>query len=111
MRTPQRMQFSEIGRPSNGLNDAPVALRRSLTSDLSLAEVGLQYAVSSFDPRLYIIFREEGGTVGVFARHIHDISGCGETGVLEQTTKFPETRFGERKLQESAFVHVGMESY
>ena len=41
--------------------------------------------------------------------HIDDISGCGMHGVLDCARKFLQKRFGVLKLQESDFVHVGME--
>ena len=47
--------------------------------------------------------------VGVFTTHIDDILGCGVHGILECTRKFLQKRFGGLKLQESDFVHVGME--
>ena len=46
---------------------------------------------------------------GAFTAHIDDILGCGVHGILECTRKFLQKRFGVLKLQESDFVHVGME--
>ena len=45
----------------------------------------------------------------VFTTHIDDILGCGIHGVLDCARKFLEKRFGSLKLQESEFVHVGVE--
>ena len=47
--------------------------------------------------------------MGVFSTHIDEILGCGAPGVLERTRHFLERRFGALKVQENAFVHVGME--
>ena len=46
---------------------------------------------------------------GAFTTRIDDILGCGEPGVMEKLRQFLELRFGELKLQEKHFVHVGME--
>ena len=64
---------------------------------------------STFDPSLFFVFRAKGGAVGVFATQIDDILGRGESGVLAKMRTLLERRFGELKLQESSFVHVGME--
>ena len=58
---------------------------------------------------MYFIFDKTNAAVGVFTTHIDDILGCGLHGILDRTGKFPEQRFGPLKLQESEFVHVGME--
>ena len=47
--------------------------------------------------------------LGVSTTHIDDILGCGVPGILERTRQFLQKRFGGLKLQESDFVHVGME--
>ena len=71
--------------------------------------MGLLYKASSFDPCLYFIYDKSNVAVGVFTAHIDDILGCGVQGILECTRKFLQKRFGILKLQESDFVHVGME--
>ena len=50
--------------------------------------VGLKFAVSNLDPRLYVVFNREDEAAGVFASHIDDISGRGVPGVLERTRFF-----------------------
>ena len=65
--------------------------------------------MSSFDPCLYFIYDKSNVAVGAFTTHIDDILGCGVQGILECTRKFLQKRFGLLKLQESEFVHVGME--
>ena len=64
-------RFWKLNAPAFGLDDAPVASHRSLQKpfvnlDLFIAQVGLQYTVSSFDPRFIFVFRKEGGAVGAF---------------------------------------------
>ena len=60
-------------------------------------------------PVFFFVYRGNGSAVGVFATHIDDILGCGEVGVMGKLREFSELRFGELKLQEGEFVHVGME--
>ena len=107
-------RFWELNAPAYGLNDAPVAFRRAIQRYLrnreeSIKAVGLLYTVSSSDPCLNFIYDKTNVAVGVFTTHIDDILGCGLHGTLEGTRKFLEKRFGPLKLQESEFVHVGME--
>ena len=104
----------KLNAPAYGLNDAPVAFRRSLkrhlmNSTLSMDRVGLKCIGSSFDPCLFFVFRKTGSAVGAFTTHIDDILGCGEPGVMDGIRTFLELRFGELKSQEGNFVHVGME--
>ena len=100
--------------PAYGLNDAPVAFRRSLRIFLvnsveSLASVGLRCGVSPFDPRLYFVYNRSGSAVGAIATHIDDILGCGEYGLLAKIRPFSEKRFGTLGAQEWSLVHVDME--
>ena len=86
-------RFWELNAPAYGLNDDPVAFRRTLqkyllNNDQSLKAVGLLYKVSSFGPCLYFIFDKTNAAVGVFTTHIDDIWGCGLHGVLDRTRKF-----------------------
>ena len=104
----------KLKAPAYGLNDAPVAFHRSLKSHLLNKELfrekaGLHCVSSAFDPCLFFIFNGKGPAVGAFTTHIDDILGCGEPGVMEKLRQFLEFRFGELKLQEKQFVHVGME--
>ena len=106
--------FCKLNAPTYGLNDAPAAFHRTLqkyltNSDASIKAVGLIYTVSSFDPCLYFIYDQSNVAAGVFTTHIDDILGCGVPGILERTRQFLQKRFGGLKLQESDFVHVGME--
>ena len=100
--------------PAYGVNDAPAAVRRSLeryilNSGLSMKCVGRRCQATTFDSCLFFVFRGEGHAVGAFAAHIDDILGRGEPGVLAKIRNFSERRFGGLKLQESSFVHVGVE--
>ena len=66
--------------PAYGLNDAAVAFRRPLFGYLansaeSFSGVGLRFEASSFDPRLFFVFRKSGGRVGAIATHIYDFLG------------------------------------
>ena len=104
----------ELKAPAYGLNDAPVACRRSLKRHLlnkeqSMKKVGLFCVSSTFDPCLFYIFNGKGPAVGVFATHIDDILGCGEPGVMDKLRQFSELRFGKLKVQEKQSVHVGLE--
>ena len=80
-----------------------------MNNALSMERVGLRCEGSSYDPCLFFMFRGKGPAVGAFTTHIDDILGCGEPGVMERLRQFSELRFGELKLQESNFVHVGMD--
>ena len=98
--------------PAYSLNDAPAAFRRALkryllNSELYMKCVGLGCQAPTFDPCLFFAFRAEGQAVGAFATHIDDILGCGKPDIL--TCFFFGQRFGELKLREELFVHVGME--
>ena len=91
-----------------------MAFHRSLKKHLlesasSLESVGLRCEGSTFDPCLFFVYRGNGSAVGVFTTHIDDILGCGEDEVMTKLREFLEIRFGELKVQESKFVHVGME--
>ena len=44
----------------------------------------------------------------MFATHIADVLGRGEPDVLPKIRGFSEQRFGAMKLQENAFLHVGV---
>ena len=77
--------------------------------DESVNKVRLRCQVSNSDPCLFFVFRESGSAAGVFTAHIDDIIGCGGPDVLSKILQFSERRFGELKLQESFFVHVGMD--
>ena len=70
--------------------------------------MSLRCQASTFAPFLFIAFRAKGGAVGVFATHIDDIRGCGESGVLAKIRILLVPRSGELKLQESSSVHMGM---
>lgn len=74
-----------------------------------MEEVGLRCQVSSFDPRLFFVFRKVGGVVGAFTSRIYDILGCGEPGVLTKSREFSEYPFGAVEPRGSSLVHVGME--
>ena len=62
----------KLRAPAYGLNDAPVAFRNLLNSVDSLARAGLKFQVSSFGPRLYLIFRRSGGATGAITTHFGD---------------------------------------
>ena len=103
-----------MNAPAYSLNDAPVAPHCSLQkhlvkSDLPLARKRWQYAVSSFDPCPCSVFRKGGGAASAFTTNIEDNLGCGAPGVPGRAKDIPGTHFGELELQESSFVHVGME--
>ena len=51
----------------------------------------------------------DGGAVGAPTTHIDDILGCGERGVPSRLQTFLGSRLGEWELQESSFVHLGMD--
>ena len=95
------------------MNDSPVAPHLSLrkcspNSDGSVAEVGLQFRVSSFGPFLYFGFRKDGGCVEGFATGTNDMLGRGGQDVLSKARISFRRLLGERKVQEPPFVHVGM---
>ena len=101
---------------SGHLNLRPVVLnfhralkKHLLNSDESLKQVGLRCRILTLGPCLFFIFRTTGSAVGVFATRTHDVLGGGEPDVLIRIRKFPGRRLGELKLQESSFLHVGME--
>ena len=103
-----------MNAPAYSLDGAPVAFRRSLrkclaNSDLSPANEGLQYKVSSLDTCLCSAFRRNGGAAGAHATHIDNMLACGERGVLSRTQTSSEARLGKLKLQESPSAYVGME--
>ena len=74
-----------------------------------MERAGLFCVSSSYDTCLSFVFKGKGPAVGASTTHIDDILGCGEPGVMEKLRQFSELRFGEFKLQEKQFVHVGME--
>ena len=111
-RNPNRVW--RFNAPAYGRNDLPVefhkALKRYLLkSEASLKMVGLRFETSTLDPCLYVVFNGEKEAAGVFASHIDDILGCGAAGVLDRTRYYAEQRLCALKVQENAFVHVGME--
>ena len=71
--------------------------------------VGLRCQAFAFDPSLFSVFRDEGQAVGACTAHIDDILGCREPDVLTEMRSFLEQLFRGLKLQEEAFVHLGME--
>ena len=79
-----------------------------IAAEDSLAEVGLEFEVSSFDPCLFFVYRRDGGAVGDFATRIDDILGRGAWGVPSKTRAFLELRFGKLKVQESPFARAGV---
>ena len=98
--------------PAYGLNDAPANVRRSskkrlLDSKTSLRRVRLRRQTSTFDQRLFLFYRATDGAAGAFATYIDNIFGRGELDVLPKIRTFLEQRFGELKLQESSYGHVG----
>ena len=105
---------AQTGPGNRWVHDSPVAFRRSrkkhlLNSEEYMNKVGSRCQVSNFDPCLFSVFRETGSAVGAFTAHIDDIVGCGEPDVPSKIRQFAEQRFGELKLQESSFLHVGAE--
>ena len=96
-----------LNAPAYGLNDEPVGFHKTLKryllkSETSLKLAGLRFEVATLDSCLYILYNSEREAAGVFSSDIDDILGCGARYYLEQ-------RFGPLKVQENAFVHVGME--
>ena len=111
---PCEKRARKLKAPAYGLNDAPAAFRRSLkrhilNSDLSVKNAELRRMTSAFDPCPFFVFRDQGREVGAFATHIDDILGCGEPDVLPKIRRSSGQRFGAMKLQETSFVHVGVE--
>ena len=87
-----------------------MSLRKYLLKSVDLrAKVGFRFRVSSSHPRLFLLFRRDGGAVGAFATHMEDVLGCGEQDVLTKIRVFPENHFGTLKVRESPFVRVGVE--
>ena len=85
----------KLNDPANGLNDAPVAFRRTLKRYLlndgaSTRIVGLKYRAPSLGPRCYAVFNNHDEAAGAFSTHIDDVAGCGAAGVLERTRHFSE---------------------
>ena len=77
----------KLHAPGCALNDAPDDFHRSPRKYLrhsvdSLLRVGLRLRVSSFDPRVYFVFRKQGGAVGATGTRVDDILGCCEQDVL-----------------------------
>ena len=110
---PCEKRARKLKEPAYGLNDAPAAFHCSLkrhisNSDLPVQSVGLRCQVSTLDPCLFFVFRDQGQAVGAFATHIDEIIGCGEPNVLLKIRGFPEHRFGAMRLQENSFAHVGV---
>ena len=64
---------------------------------------------SAFDPCLFFVFRDHGQAMGAFTTHIDDILGCGAPDVLPKIRPFSEHSFGAINLQETPFVHFGVE--
>ena len=56
-----------------------------------------------------MVCNTEKEAVGIFSSHIDDILGCGAPGVLDRARYYLEQRSGPLKIQESSFVHVGVE--
>ena len=63
---------------------------------------------STFDARMYFVFRARGSAVGVLSAHIDDVSGCREKDVLVSTRLFLERRFGPSGTEEKNFAQVGI---
>ena len=61
----------------------------------SPSAVGLRFEVSSFDPRLYFVFRTSGGAVGAIGTHIDDILSCGEADLSHRAGAFWEHDLGK----------------
>ena len=94
----------KLRAPAYGLNDAPVAYRRSLRKYLTnfvetLSCVGLRLEVSSFDPCLFFVYMDSGPAIGALTTHIRDNSGCGEANVLSKARILMEKRFGNLDVQ------------
>ena len=88
----------KLKAPACGLTDAPAAFHRSLkrhrlNADLSVKNAGLRCQAPTFDPRLFLVFRDQGRAVGAFATHIDDISGCSEPDVLPKKSGVSGTTF------------------
>ena len=75
-------RFWELNATAYGLDDAPVAVHRSLKRYLldgraPTSAVGLRIKVSEFDPCLVFVFRRDCLAAGVIATRIDDLLGCG----------------------------------
>ena len=75
------------------LKDAPVAIHGSSqkylrSSEESYASVGFRVQVSSFGPRLFFVFREEGGALGAVTTRLPVILGRGGQDPLTETRVF-----------------------
>ena len=73
-----------------------------------MKSVGLRRQAPTIDLCFFLVFRDQGQAVGAFTTHIDDISGFGETDVLETIRHLLEKRLRTMKLREDSFVHVGM---
>ena len=80
-----------------------------MNSTESLNTVELQPRVSSFEPCLYFVVREEGGSAEAIATHMDDFLYRGEPDVLSETRVFSGYRFRAPEVQVTFFAHVGME--
>ena len=77
-----------LNAPAYGLNDAPVAFRRTLKRYLpyikdSPKSADLQLEASEFDTCLFFVHRSSGPAAGVITTHIDDLLSCGETEVSD----------------------------
>ena len=103
----------KLRKAAYGLDDDPVAVHQPLRKypvgavDLP-SSVGLRFEVSSFDPRMYLIFGKSGKAFGVITTHIDDILGRGEPDLLRRARGFPEKHSGKLRAQGGSFVDVGM---
>ena len=100
--------------PAYGFNDAPATFYRPLHTYVvnpveSSSRVGLRFAASSSDPRLFSVFRRSGGVVGAITTHIDDNLGGGEPDLLLSVRCFLGNRFSKLKVEGAPCVHVGVE--
>ena len=103
----------KLRAPAYGLNDAPVAVHRplrkySVNSAESLPSAGLRFEASSFDPRLFYVFRKSGEAIGAIATRIDGILGRGVPDLFLKARRLPENESGNWGSGESP-VHVDME--
>ena len=103
-----------MNAPAYGLTDAPAALHRFLKRYLeneadSLKAADLPIEASKLDPRLFPVYCRSGLSVGVMTTHIGDLLGCGDLDITQGMEKFFSTRFGQVKVQEDNFAHIGMD--